>query len=250
MRLTFERNWGQILGKARLETEAAVPPRSCVERDNQRPAGCTGTVADHTCAHASLLKECAGTNTECMERMEADAGCVSVVELPSRHRAMEILQSIFDVPMRQFFGRDLFVSYSRADATDYVQELALRAHEDVEKGSAVEWRLGKRRLSYYLDRLLAPPTAELPSSLRRQLRWSSILVVVCTKNAAISPHVAAEVLEFVRLGRSVVPIDVGGHLAVLLRRLPRAGAALRGASPELEDTHAVSPQSQGSCRLS
>jgi WD40 repeat protein len=123
------------------------------------------------------------------------------------------------------FGRDLFISYSRRDARRYAPGLAL----------ALQKRMPK--LSVYLDRWVAPPSGRLPLSLRLQLRWSSILVVVCTENAIGSPFVKDEVARFARLRRKVVTVDVDGRYEAVRGQEPWLGVS--GADPEGESGEAV-----------
>src|SRR4051794_1098943 len=77
----------------------------------------------------------------------------------------------WDRALRIVFGRDIFISYSRRDGTRYAEAVVL----------ALQAR--RPRLSFYLDRWIAPASLALPRSLRRQLRWSSLMVVICTENA-------------------------------------------------------------------
>ncbi|HEV8368699.1 MAG TPA: TIR domain-containing protein, partial [Pyrinomonadaceae bacterium] len=82
-----------------------------------------------------------------------------------------LVLALIDFPFRFVFGRDLFISYSRSDSREYAPNLVL----------ALQKRMPK--LSCYLDRWIAPPSGKLPLSLKLQLRWCSMLVVICTKNA-------------------------------------------------------------------
>jgi WD40 repeat protein len=108
-----------------------------------------------------------------------------------------------EIPARYVFGRDVFISYSRADASKYAPNLVLALQAK------------RPRLSFYLDRWIAPPSGDLPRSLERQLRWSSLLVVICTENAVQSQFVKEEIRLFGGLGRKVVPVDVGGRFSTL-----------------------------------
>ena len=93
------------------------------------------------------------------------------------------------------------------------------------------------KLSLYLDRWIAPASDKLPLSLRLQLRWSSILVVVCTENAVGSPFVQEEVARFAKLRRKVVMVDVGGVYNAVRGRAP--WVKVSGADPEDESREAV-----------
>lgn len=111
---------------------------------------------------------------------------------------MHFLLTGIELPFRYLFGRDIFISYSRSDASKYAPSLALALQAK------------RPKLSFYLDRWIAPPSGELPHSLKRHLRWSSILVVVCTENAIKSKFVKDELSSFSKLGRKVIPVDVDG----------------------------------------
>lgn len=97
-----------------------------------------------------------------------------------------------------FFGSDVFLSYSRADALDYAGEL----------GS----QLTDRKVTCYLDQWESIPGRELPLSLRLQLARSSILVLVGSPRATASEAVEMEVAAFKRMGRPIVGVNVAGAL--------------------------------------
>jgi TIR domain len=140
-------------------------------------------------------------------------------------KAGPLLFAVVEIPFRYLFGRDLFITYSRRDSRKYAPNLAL----------ALQKRMPK--LSVYLDRWIAPPLGTLPLSLRLQLRWSSMLVVVCTENAVNSPFVQAEVARFARLRRKVVTIDVDGAYGTVRGQQP--WVEVSGADPEEESGAAV-----------
>jgi len=94
---------------------------------------------------------------------------------------------------RYLFGEDVFISYSRADALVYAAGIADR--------------LSAKDFSCFLDQWGTPPGQELPRSLRRALRRSSVLVLVGTPGAASSEAVGLEIREFVKTGRPIIPID-------------------------------------------
>ncbi len=108
-------------------------------------------------------------------------------------------------PLRYLFGRDVFVSYSRHDAGLYATHLVLTVQKRARKQ--------KRKLSFYLDKWIAPPDGELPKSLKRQLRWSSTLVVICTKYSVGSPFVKDEISHFANLKRKIIFINVDNILS-------------------------------------
>jgi WD40 repeat protein len=99
---------------------------------------------------------------------------------------------------RFLFGDDVFLSYSRHDASAYALALAAA--------------LTKRNLSCYLDQWGTPPGDELPDALVRSLRRSTMLVVLGSPAAAHSRSMAREVALFLETGRAVVPVSVDGAL--------------------------------------
>jgi WD40 repeat protein len=103
-------------------------------------------------------------------------------------------------PLRFFFGRDVFISYSRGDAATYAPSLGRE--------------LASRRLTYYLDQEQAPPGRKLPLSLVRHLRRADIVVIVASPCAVTSSEVAKELtIALERPDRVFVPIDVEKGLA-------------------------------------
>jgi WD40 repeat protein len=136
------------------------------------------------------------------------------------------LFNLWEIPVRYVFGRDIFISYSRADAGKYAPNLALALQAKQPK------------LSFYLDKWIAPPDNKLPRSLKRHLKWSSILVLVCTENAIKSHFVREEIRSFARLGRHIVPINVDGSFA-RFKDDEELWRRISGASPEDEDLAAI-----------
>lgn len=182
--------------------------------------------------------------------------------------------------IRYIFGRDIFISYSRSDTFNYSEELTLALQERIldedsglnNKNSATENteeeqledntevsdkkeeqpedKITKiKNLSFYLDKLEAPPDRQagrllpplkrfwlrcssfvfprnpkkdesnrvkkdgkLPRSLKRHLRWSSCLAVICTPNAVNSIWVKKEIKYFSSFGGKVMLIDVANTL--------------------------------------
>jgi hypothetical protein len=84
-------------------------------------------------------------------------------------------ERIPDAIARPLFGDDVFISYSRKDSA-YVLRFANE--------------LLARGLSPYVDQWASPLGAELPTSLKRALRRSSMLVVIATPDSAVSENVA------------------------------------------------------------
>lgn len=99
---------------------------------------------------------------------------------------------------RRLLGHDVFVSYSRADGASYAAHLASE--------------LTKRNLSCRLDQWGSKPGKEVPAEILRDLRRSSMLVVVGSRGATKSAAVEREVLEFLPTGRLIIPIDVDGSI--------------------------------------
>lgn len=127
-----------------------------------------------------------------------------------------------DSPFKFLFGRDIFISYSRADARKYAPKLANILRAEVPG------------LSLYLDRWVAPPSGELPRSLRRHLRWSSLLVVITTENALKSKFVKDEIRRFADTGRQIIPVSVAGEWEKLSRE-PALWKKIKGAAAESEE---------------
>lgn len=140
-------------------------------------------------------------------------------------QAWRMMIALLEMPLRYLFGRDLFISYSRSDARKYAPALAITLQKQMPK------------LSFYLDRWIAPASGKLPLSLRLHLRWSSILVVVCTERAVASRFVQDEVAKFATLGRKVVTIDVEGAFSEVRGQEPWVNVS--GADPEEEMCAAI-----------
>jgi WD40 repeat protein len=132
----------------------------------------------------------------------------------------------WDRIMRFVFGRDMFISYSRRDSSKYAPALVLALQAK------------QPRLSFYLDRWIAPSSSVLPRSLQRHLRWSSLMIVVCTENA-VSPSsfVRQELREFSDLDRKIIPVDTGSF--GLLRSDEELWEQIGGEDPEPESGDAV-----------
>ena len=140
-------------------------------------------------------------------------------------RLLERLFLVLEMPIRYIFGRDIFISYSRADSGKYAPNLALALQ-------------AKRPKLFYLDKWIAPPDNKLPRSLKRHLRWSSILVLVCTENAVKSDFVRDEIRSFARLGRKVVPMSVDDSF-FKFKDDEELWRKISGASPEDERRKAI-----------
>ena len=102
------------------------------------------------------------------------------------------------MPFRSLAADDIFISYTRLDASTYAAGLADE--------------LTKKGFSCFIDKLGTDPNKDLPDMLRRKVKSCAMLVVVGTERAATRQTIAAEVSEFLQTGRgsSIVPIDFGG----------------------------------------
>lgn len=102
------------------------------------------------------------------------------------------------MPYRPLNADDIFISYTRRDASTYANGLADE--------------LGKRNLHCYLDALGTEPSADLPESLKRRIRNSQMFVLVCTRRAGQRETIRKEIEEFLKTGRkqNIVPVDING----------------------------------------
>jgi WD40 repeat protein len=123
-----------------------------------------------------------------------------------------------------FAGYDAFVSYARSDATAYARAL----------GAGLE----AAGLVAFVDYQAIPPGEALTATLRRGIRRSRMLVVICSRAAVQSQWVGLEVAEAVRRGRKVVLINVDHAYAGAKWPLdpdivwvPETGAALLNGQP-------------------
>jgi WD40 repeat protein len=104
------------------------------------------------------------------------------------------------MPFRSLAADDIFISYTRLDASTYAAGLADE--------------LTKKGFSCFIDKLGTDPNRDLPDMLLRKLKSCAMLVVVGTERAATRQTIADEVKEFLATGRksSVVPIDFSGAI--------------------------------------
>lgn len=96
---------------------------------------------------------------------------------------------------KYFFGEDVFISYSRRDATDY-------AHRLSEK-------LSEMKISSFLDQLESLPGNNIPARVYSGLKRSSLLVVIGSEGATGSIPITKEIQFFKELERPILYIDVG-----------------------------------------
>jgi WD40 repeat protein len=140
-----------------------------------------------------------------------------------------VLWRIVNWPLRFLFGRDVFISYARADGDAYVRKLAERLRN-----------AKPRAISYFLDLHVATADPVIPPAALRHARWCRVLVLV-TSEAAIRSGSGAmlEVAEFVkRPKRLFIPIDVDGAY-VKRDRSALPWNLIGGAAPERETAVAV-----------
>jgi WD40 repeat protein len=89
--------------------------------------------------------------------------------------------------VRFLFGEDVFLSYSRSDAINYVTALANE--------------LSKRSIECRTDLWDTVPGASLPRELTRALRRCEMLVVIASTGACGSQHIRTEIDEYQRAFR-------------------------------------------------
>jgi hypothetical protein len=99
---------------------------------------------------------------------------------------------------RVIAGYDYFISYGRRDATTYATKL--------------ENALRKQGHSVFRDATRMGPGEPLTAALRRALRRSEVLIVICTEAALGSKHVAEEVRLFAETGRRILPLNMSQTL--------------------------------------
>lgn len=117
-----------------------------------------------------------------------------------RKEVKKVVKNALGWPSKFLLGDDIFISYSHADGATYAAGLADK--------------LAERSFTCRFDMWGAEPGKQMPKSLKKALARSALLVLVGTKGAAKSEHVALEVAEMKRLGRRIVPLAFAG---VLLR---------------------------------
>lgn len=125
---------------------------------------------------------------------------------------MKYLANSWQRVLRLFKGDDVFISYSRADATVYALGLADE--------------LTKRGLACYIDQWGSPPGAQLPVPVLNALRRSTMLVLIGTPNAATSAAVQLEVETFLKTGRTIIPVSLEGTIEKSPIFLPIRGLSI------------------------
>jgi len=92
---------------------------------------------------------------------------------------------------RSYFGNDLFISYSRRDAS-HALELAAR--------------LSEKKLACYLDQWETRPGPDIPPHVLKALKGASQLAVLVSKASSASGKVGDEIRLFLPTGRPIIPI--------------------------------------------
>jgi len=137
------------------------------------------------------------------------------------------LAGVRDRFFKFLLGDDIFISYSRADGAGYAAALADK--------------LAERGFSCRFDQWGTESGSEMPDSLKRSLRRSAALVLVGTRGAAESLHVAEEVREIKKRRRMIIPIVFEGVLLVG-GWTPRDGRLVRLKSFEESDPRRLDMQ--------
>lgn len=86
-------------------------------------------------------------------------------------------------------GDDVFISYARADGAK--KAIALARH------------LKRHKLTYYFDRFGSRPGREVPPSIKRHVKNATMMVVVCTSEAAKRPSIRKEIDWFQETDRDL-----------------------------------------------
>src|ERR1043165_975358 len=105
-----------------------------------------------------------------------------------------------NMPFRSLAADDIFISYTRLDASTYAAGLADE--------------LTKKGFSCFIDKLGTDPNKDLPDMLLRKLKSCAMLVVGGAEGAATRQTMAVEYNDFLETGRksSIVPIDFSGAI--------------------------------------
>jgi TIR domain/PASTA domain len=129
------------------------------------------------------------------------------------------------LPIKLFFGFDVFISYSRRDGAEYAE--------------ALERELAKS-VAPRIDIQEAAPGRTIPLSLAIVIALSKVFVLVGSRGAAESAHVDSELRTFLRWSRGpVVLIEVSGvsNEAAWRRHVPGIPTVVESPA----DGHAGSP---------
>jgi hypothetical protein len=99
----------------------------------------------------------------------------------------------------RLLGRDVFISYSRADGANYAVALAAK--------------LSGLGFACVIDQWgMTVPGRSTPEKVHKLLRNCRALVVVNTRAAGASVHVGDEIREFIKTPGMIIPIDLDGSI--------------------------------------
>lgn len=99
----------------------------------------------------------------------------------------------------RLLGRDVFISYSRADGANYAVALAAK--------------LSGIGFACVIDQWgMTVPGRSTPEKVHRLLRNCRALVVINTRAAGASVHVRDEIREFIKTPGLIIPIDLDGSI--------------------------------------
>ena len=93
---------------------------------------------------------------------------------------------------RFFTGYDFFISYSRFDCSEYASNLANKIIEE--------------KYSCYLDQWGSSAGRELPKSLKRKLKNSSILILLGSDASLVSKAIEEEIEIFTQTKKIIIPV--------------------------------------------
>ncbi|NIF05148.1 TIR domain-containing protein [Chryseobacterium sp. Tr-659] len=91
-----------------------------------------------------------------------------------------------------FIGYDFFISYSRSDCSEYAANLANIIIED--------------KYSCYLDQWGSLPGKELPNSLKRKIKYSSVLILLGSEASLTSKAIEEEIHIFLQTEKIIIPV--------------------------------------------
>ncbi|KQS92092.1 TIR domain-containing protein [Chryseobacterium sp. Leaf394] len=95
---------------------------------------------------------------------------------------------------RFFTGYDFFISYSRSDCSEYASNLANKLIEE--------------KYSCYLDQWGSLPGKELPLSLKRKIKNSSVLILLGSDASLASIAIEEEINIFTPTKRIIIPVEL------------------------------------------
>ncbi|MBF8456718.1 TIR domain-containing protein [Kaistella sp. G5-32] len=102
--------------------------------------------------------------------------------------------NIITTSQRYFTGYDFFISYSRLDCSEYASNLANKIIE--------------QKYSCYLDQWGSQPGKELPNSLKRKLKNSSVLILLGSEASLLSNAIEEEINIFEQTKKIIIPVEL------------------------------------------